>query len=868
MNTIASNNLNPSQSNLGLSPSMENHAFRNLCVKEIRQCLPLVIAIVVVSVFLHVLLFLMSFRDPNQVAGAHHLIFMLTPCLFAIGAGAMLVSQEKELRSIGWLCTLPISHRNILISKLIAAFAGLTFIWLVNLGYLAFFRIEHTFNLSTEPVSFLPLFSVLNSIFLTLLSILTAWRFQSTLVALVMIVPLGILQTSMVMGLQVLREENRVPDLFVASNYLLFSVLALWYGWRSGLGYLSSRPSTIPWQAWLAKRPASTTYTNYLYARTLGPVSSLVWQFATQNRMLVAAGVIMVASPAFSYLLLSRRDQVNFPLPLLIYWLVASWLGATVFQSDATQQRIRFLAERGVKPSTVWWTRQFIPLSLAIVSAVILLFYSRDVIRTHANSGPYGSQPFPLLVLGAPIILLIHAAAQWQGQLIRSPIVSLLAAPATVLGAVGYAAFAVTTLGSPFWLIFVSIAIAIAATRLMMPAWMDGRTGLRYWAVHGTMLALAFLIPAIPFFYTCFTYPSMPASELRAFKAELATAGGRTLPLYELVLRIRKPTETDNLIDQDAHAETGGAGGIASSEGSDPVPTFTDTANPQPAADVEKTLETSAEVNGGEAAYGLGGEMGSVKQPWELVDTSKLSFAERIVANVKDLETQLAENPGPIRYSPACQFLLSEATLMRLNLNQSPTDEANLDRYRRVMRLLNDVVGRLRSSWRLIDQSAADQLERAMLADMKRQDAREVLGATVYNSIAKTLANKQYRKQARRRAIVLSWAASDPWRYDTPYAGRSVSFDFGGYGPLTQITNDLNSHIIARRRLSRVAWLLSQYLESKDQAEADQRFAEVAKEWGIAINRSRNSNFTMFRYGGIAGADWLGEWENEAEKLK
>ena len=39
------------------------------------------------------------------------------PLLFAIGAGPMLVSQEKEQGTLGWISSLPVRPRSIVMSK-------------------------------------------------------------------------------------------------------------------------------------------------------------------------------------------------------------------------------------------------------------------------------------------------------------------------------------------------------------------------------------------------------------------------------------------------------------------------------------------------------------------------------------------------------------------------------------------------------------------------------------------------------------------------------------------------------------------------------------------------------------------------------
>ena len=105
-------------------------AFQRLCWKEARQIAPLAIALLAINTGLHLLPLSSS---EAELQGLHILLLNLMPCLFASGAGALLVSQEKEQRTIGWLSSLPIASSQILRAKLSVGFAGLAIIWLACL---------------------------------------------------------------------------------------------------------------------------------------------------------------------------------------------------------------------------------------------------------------------------------------------------------------------------------------------------------------------------------------------------------------------------------------------------------------------------------------------------------------------------------------------------------------------------------------------------------------------------------------------------------------------------------------------------------------------------------------------------------------
>ena len=110
--------------------------------KEARQLFPLLAVLIACGVFLHLLGLL---QQPGNRAAFHSTILMLLPVLFAVGVGPMLISQEKEQRTLRWMASLPIPSRSIVTSKLIVSLLGLIVVWGVSLG-------DHARVLSTYAV--------------------------------------------------------------------------------------------------------------------------------------------------------------------------------------------------------------------------------------------------------------------------------------------------------------------------------------------------------------------------------------------------------------------------------------------------------------------------------------------------------------------------------------------------------------------------------------------------------------------------------------------------------------------------------------------------------------------------------------------
>lgn len=776
-------------------------AFQRLCWKESRQIAPLAIALLSINFLLHIL---PISSDRLELQAVHRTLLLLIPCLFAVGAGALLISQEKEQRTIGWLSSLPISSNQILFAKLIVSLLGLAITWFACLLLTFVFDFKSITLTAQTYIPFPLAITVVNSVFLLCLGFATAWRWQTPLVALVMIVPLAAFPTFFIVATQSLSPENRISDFLSGVTYVFLSGAFLWYGWRSGQAFLTSKPEYRLWQSLSRSFERRGSRGNLLGAQPQGLASTLLWQFSTQNRMIPIAVAATIILPLIAYVFqVPLKDNPIIPIAA---WLIVSWLGASVFQSDSVHQRIKFLAERGVAPRTIWWTRQIIPMGIVLIGTAIAAVLTRNIIEKIYTP----NLSFPLVLFAFPAVLVAHAVAQWLGQLVRSPIVSLIVAPAVTLGGVGYLVFAVTTLGAPFWMVFVPIVIAFAATRVMTEPWMDDRTGLKYWLGHIGFLVSAAGILGVPLLVTAMTYPGMPSSVYQSFQAESKKHQIYQDP-FELVL-------AQNEIDVPAYGRDGGMGDGGGGLG----------------------------LDGGEAIAAL-----DERDPQPPV----LGFAEQIAQNVAAIEAQLASRPGAFRWSRAISFLIAEAMLTRAQLDIEPTNEASRERYRKAMKMLNEAVARLRLSWRLIDQDFADRLERWMVEQAQLKDARETFGESNWTTITRTLADNSARMEARRRAIVMSWASAE--------RSTNGQLELGGI-PIDSVSGlpGWRGQIADRRRVLRLSWLLLQYLESKDQSEADARFAAVASAWGLIANRHRYQGLSLEAGWHIPGQSWLGDWEN------
>ena len=211
-----------------------------------------------------------------------------------------------------------------------------------------------------------------------------------------------------------------------------------------------------------------------------------------------------------------------------------------MFGSDAYRERINFLAQRGVAPGLIWWTRMILPLGSVGLLVLLISSFGRGLLGIET--------PSRLIVsVGVSGVLMIFAFTQWFSQWTRSTLIGFCVAPAVAAMVIGYQVFVIEFLHAPWWILLAPPAVAFLATRIMLCPWMDGRFDLRYWTGHGTLLLLALGIPLIPFLYTWATYPDMSSEMKRSLVAELeGYQQSPRLPEVELVSNRHSVTTDDD----------------------------------------------------------------------------------------------------------------------------------------------------------------------------------------------------------------------------------------------------------------------------------------------------------------------------------
>ena len=518
-----------------LSPAM-----RRLFWKEFQQLTPLLGVLLAMGLGLHfLLLFIPSLSErPERFA----VVVYGLPTLFAVGAGALLIGQEKELGTLDWLQSLPVDPRDIVRVKLSAALLGLTVTWSGSLllGSLVAAVDPHTtwYQISLGHQRWMIPAHALTLLFLVFTGIAISWRMRSATVSLLTLVPvspLPFLAGNLTAWVADMTDTWLAPN---AENWLsggcllLATLVAFRVGWKTGHRALSPRSADAQW--WIRDVRLARPVHTAMRKSPAAPAVALVWQFARQHRKLLI-GMTCVLMVSGITLVFSDSVPKGFVATALFTTPLSwSWLGLLVFQGDTAEGRSLFLATRGVSPWQVWLTRQLIPCSI-VTSSLMLLYFG----LSQADL-PVGIN---VSTAGTLAVLVFFLASQWFGQCVRSVIVGAILSPLVGFGAVAWLIVASAQLPAPPWSLFTAGTIPLVATRLMTRHWMDQRRGRVHWVSHGGLLCLFLVIPVIPLLFFVVSYPRVPGRLAR----ELESLVGQTTltdTVTEVLTRDRSDTKT------------------------------------------------------------------------------------------------------------------------------------------------------------------------------------------------------------------------------------------------------------------------------------------------------------------------------------
>ncbi len=489
---------------------------RVLVWKEVRQIVPLMLMLLGVGALL--LLFWSGMMiTTHQLVHAGRYLPLILPALFAAGVGTVQIGQEKETRTIQWLSSIPITPRRLILTKFAVALGGLAVMWLCCFVLIALAVVSGVSEQSNFPglayVDFNDLIHFpLHSVFILTCAVLSAWRIKNPFASLLAIVPLALLPT---LAMVAIERLLRWTGSYLFDEQRFWLTLAVTMVSAAGYVWLAYRiacrgfepaaaPSVKSTAAdWLEGWKPPQVLTSGIARPTFRyPMSSLIWQSIHHHRWVLAGissmvlvGAVCAALSCFPYF---HRAIVE---PTLGWGMFAgfvgvSWLGVFVFIGDGSQHGLRFLADRGISPSQVWWGRQWIGLS--ILSAGILLYALltlSPVLSQHLAANSIMS-----VATVTVCCLLTYSVSQWTSQLIRILSAAALLAPLFTVFAIYGAGFSSAFLEVPYWLTsLLYVGLPLLTSWLLMHRFMDNQRGFSFYFYSILLVSLAVLIPLLMF---------------------------------------------------------------------------------------------------------------------------------------------------------------------------------------------------------------------------------------------------------------------------------------------------------------------------------------------------------------------------------
>ncbi|TWT64738.1 ABC transporter permease [Allorhodopirellula solitaria] len=759
---------------------------RRLLWKETRQAIPLVVTIVGLAVLLIVWRASWQLGFDSVDPYVYKVIACIPPILFSLGAGTVLVGQEKESRSLNWLNSLPVPPNYLIRHQFLFALSLLAILWLA--AFLVFCAVA---ALANQPLlrnwneTTVMLFVVLNSLYLLVCGFTMSWLSPSPLMGLVSVLPLAVLPYMAAYAWQyvlntfddqIYLPSDPSPGM-IATALVLGIVVIGTLGYRIARAQLTGQANRTPSQreqSWKASWQRWTTIADDFFRgdsqtkqQPLSATGTLLWQFRNQNRLiffsLVAA--VAVCAPIAIREILHISEGTNFVLlnSICVVIFVSSpcWFALLTFHGDQVDKRIEFLAERGVSPPRVWWTRQLVP-ALCVLGFTIVCLVSESIFGK-------GESLHVLIACG-----ILYAVSQWLSQLIRPVVIVALLAPIASLFACMYGSATHAEMATSAKTVAISlIAIPMLATWLMMRHWMDGRRGWSYWMMHAGLIVVAVAMPAFQY--------------LRVY----AFSGG-----FSSWQKAQLLFEANEFVD-----------GVPASLNIAP------SADQDPLLDWRKIKDEEQQQASRLRAVDL------ESQHRELLASLKTSL--------KELQRDRKQSVELVSWH--LQQCVGRPTSLRMRIEtNSANDEQALREYRDWMRTLPDLASAMRNSLQLGTQEAADSLEIFLIAELRNPKNATRIDDETRQAILDVTGATDARWLARRRALIYS--ARDLYRSNARFG---IGEHLGGVQLSTTYRDDRNSYenLVHVRETEHLVKTLLEYIDRARQGNNDYPLDELLEYW-------------------------------------
>ncbi|TWU37336.1 ABC transporter permease [Novipirellula artificiosorum] len=790
--------------------------------KEFRQLAPLVTAVLLLGLLGFALIEMRPAGWYGQLMSSGYPLLAI-PALYAVGAGAMSVSQEKETRTLGWLSSLPLANKRLITTKFSAAVVFWAGLWLVTL--LGCYAIESLgtrlfpiHDRATNPIhSMWLVYWILNSFYLLVIGFLTAWRFRSSMTALVMFIPLAIapailrfaiayVQNPFLSYNSSLYDATLGQCLIVVGCSLAFSIWLMNRFARQSLAPEETRLSANPY----ASVELATDTTIQTSQSVLRPSSAMLWQFFHQNKSVYlslfgASLVVGVISLGLAPTIDHRNGGWE-AFAVFSLFLATAWMGVLVFQGDNLQERIRFLSEQGIGPSKVWITRQLLPFGFVCCACLFYLL----VLTRYIHSMDV-DEHVPLW-LAFWFLAFAYGYAQWFAQLVRNPVLSAIGGPIIAGIALTVVVFVRVDISTRFVCMAAFSVAPFLATFLMMGRWMDRRFGWQFWCTHAAILGLVIMLPIADLAWYVWNSPRMPKDVKVAFREE-----GR---------RMGESPRTDGIF----------LGTMISEEPYE----FGEPTIEQRIARAEKRADVQHQINQ------LRQEMAS--------------------PNVQGLRIGGYE----------VQNAVGNLVLARHRLERNADDPLARKDYQRRVEFLYLIADSARRSIHLRSQEAADYAEIALIAELQRPDTQARIGDDTWDRYVALVSDREARNESRRRAVVACWYQFDQTDDDDKHYGSLANFH-----PNTSWRSGTKHLLTHNARIDHLAWVLLRYLEQGQELSASEKVDLLRQRWPADSNHNNQAAFLLpkwiedpaqsdwysFNTAQLPGDQWFAGWEQVGAKL-
>ncbi|MEM6692324.1 MAG: hypothetical protein AAF664_23035 [Planctomycetota bacterium] len=495
--------------------------------KEWRLVKPLVLALVAVAPILSLMAICQGMFYPAQhIPPIATMYFTLAvPWLLAFALPLVLIAQELETGTMGWLQASSLSRKQLMLGKSMSCIAVLlTALMTSMIANAVYSSIEGDVLLRLVdkrwPVAgnFLPgdypVWTLITAL-LFLISTAASYRCKTVFGA----TQLSLLAVALIFCLLVLLEGNgrhigryntgskhyTVLFVFLSVGCLIAGSASLFEGIRrlspstpSGLGQktLLSDQSSRQWEISFSDQhfrpPMLREVTSgLLYLFFVGR-----WRRWVAFTGMIAFGLLCHALDIYDDRRFNGNSGIYMAAATLGCFLGTVFVGATIWQGDSSASSIRFLAERGISPSRIFFASHAIGLGLLFLLISCWFPISALIFKR----GEPLISPLMLLLVG----LVVYSTASYASQVLKTPLLAYLLAPIAALFALWWWSICTTVIGGS-WLVTTTIHVGVIffASWLGMRRYLSRQSrGTDFAIVIGVTIAivcLPLLVPIIEF---------------------------------------------------------------------------------------------------------------------------------------------------------------------------------------------------------------------------------------------------------------------------------------------------------------------------------------------------------------------------------